>query len=121
LSRLPPTYGFFRTNKEDAGRAVGVRKGFCGRLLGIDCAGIIYDKTPMSSARSILPIDLKGEIALEFLLGLLIFIADVWAIVKTVQSPASGGTKLLWVLIILILPLLGLILWFFLGPQAVRA
>lgn len=64
---------------------------------------------------------LKG-ITLEFILGLLIFIADIWAIIKTAQSPVNGVTKLLWILIILLLPFLGLLLWFFLGPpRAVRA
>lgn len=52
------------------------------------------------------------------LFGLLILIADVYAIVKTVQSPASTGTKVLWIVLILLLPILGLILWFLLGPKA---
>ncbi len=57
---------------------------------------------------------------MEFLLGLIIFVADIFAIVKTVQSPVPGTTKLLWILLILLLPVLGLILWFFLGPRAAR-
>lgn len=52
------------------------------------------------------------------LFGLLILVANVYAIVKTVQSPASTGTKVLWIVLILLLPLLGLILWFLLGPKA---
>lgn len=52
------------------------------------------------------------------LFGLLILIADVYAIVKTVQSSASTGTKVLWIVLILLLPILGLILWFLLGPKA---
>lgn len=52
------------------------------------------------------------------LFGLLILIADVYAIVKTVQSPASTGTKVLWIVLILLLPILGLVLWFLLGPKA---
>jgi hypothetical protein len=51
------------------------------------------------------------------LFGLLILIADVWAIVKTVQSSASTGNKVLWVVVILVLPILGVILWFLLGPR----
>jgi hypothetical protein len=49
--------------------------------------------------------------------GLLILVADVWAIVRTIQSGASTGTKVLWVVLVVILPLLGLILWFFMGPK----
>ncbi len=55
---------------------------------------------------------------MEVVLGLVIFIADLWAIVKTLQSPVTAGNKLLWVLIIFLLPVIGLIIWFFLGPRA---
>ena len=55
------------------------------------------------------------------LLGILILIADIWAIVSVVQSSASTGKKVLWIVLILILPLLGLILWFFLGPRSFRS
>ena len=49
--------------------------------------------------------------------GLLILIADVWAIINVLQSQASTGKKVLWVVLIILLPILGLILWFFLGPR----
>jgi hypothetical protein len=51
------------------------------------------------------------------LLGLIILVLDVYAIVKTVQSPVGTGTKVAWVVVILLLPVLGLILWFLLGPK----
>jgi hypothetical protein len=51
------------------------------------------------------------------LFGLLLLIADIWAIVKTVQSGASTGAKVFWIILILILPLLGLILWLIFGPK----
>ena len=51
------------------------------------------------------------------LFGLLILIADIWAIVKTVQSGASTGAKVFWIVLILILPILGLIIWLFAGPR----
>jgi hypothetical protein len=53
--------------------------------------------------------------------GLLILIGDVYAIIKTLQSNASTGSKVLWIVLILVLPLLGLILWFFLGPKAANS
>jgi succinate dehydrogenase/fumarate reductase cytochrome b subunit len=49
--------------------------------------------------------------------GLLILIGDIWAIINIFQSPASNEKKLLWILVVVLLPLLGLILWFFLGPR----
>jgi hypothetical protein len=52
------------------------------------------------------------------LFGLLILIGDVWAIINIIQSSVSNGKKLLWTVVVLLLPLLGLILWFFLGPKA---
>jgi len=51
------------------------------------------------------------------LFGLLLLVADIWAIVKTVQSGASTGAKVLWIVLILILPLLGLIIWLLAGPK----
>lgn len=51
------------------------------------------------------------------LFGLLILIGDVWAIINIFQSSASTGKKLLWIVVVLLLPLLGLILWFFFGPR----
>jgi len=49
-------------------------------------------------------------------LWLLILIADIWAIVKVFQSNATSGAKILWTLLILIFPIVGLIVWFFAGP-----
>ncbi len=54
------------------------------------------------------------------LFGLLLLIADVWAIIKTVQSGTTTGSKVIWTVIILLLPLLGLLIWFLLGPKNAR-
>ena len=51
------------------------------------------------------------------LVGLAILIADIWAIVNIFQSRASTGAKVLWTALILLLPVLGLIIWFFAGPR----
>lgn len=51
------------------------------------------------------------------LFGLLILIADIYAVVKTVQSNASTGSKVLWIVIVLVLPVVGLIAWFLFGPK----
>jgi hypothetical protein len=50
------------------------------------------------------------------IIGLLILIADIWAIIKVFQSNASLIAKILWTLLILIFPVLGLIIWYFAGP-----
>ncbi|HZX24780.1 MAG TPA: PLD nuclease N-terminal domain-containing protein [Woeseiaceae bacterium] len=51
------------------------------------------------------------------LLGLIILILDVYAIVKTLGSRAGTGSKVLWIVVILVLPVLGLILWALFGPK----
>jgi hypothetical protein len=50
--------------------------------------------------------------------GLLVLIADIYAIVKTLGSSASTGSKVFWVILILLLPVLGVIIWFFAGPRS---
>lgn len=52
------------------------------------------------------------------LLGLLVLVGDIWAIINIFQSTVSNEKKLLWIVAVLLLPVLGLILWFFLGPRA---
>jgi hypothetical protein len=54
------------------------------------------------------------------IIGLLILAADIWAIVNIVQSGATTGKKVLWILLILVLPVVGLILWLLLGPRGGR-
>ena len=53
--------------------------------------------------------------------GLIVLIADVWAIVNILQSGASTADKVLWTVIVVVLPILGFILWFFLGPRTGKA
>ena len=57
------------------------------------------------------------SIQVSGVLGLLILIFDIWAIVQTLQSPASTGTKVMWIVLILLLPFIGLVFWFFMGPR----
>ncbi len=51
------------------------------------------------------------------ILGLLILIANIWAIINIIQAKVDNVKKLLWIVLILLLPLLGLIIWFFAGPR----
>ena len=52
--------------------------------------------------------------------GLLVLIADVWAIISVVNSDRSTGNKVLWVLLILVLPVAGFIIWLLFGPRSQR-
>lgn len=49
--------------------------------------------------------------------GLLLLICVIYAIIKTVQSRAGTGTKVIWVVVLLLLPFLGFILWLLFGPK----
>ena len=60
----------------------------------------------------------REEDALEFIFGLIVLALDIWAIVNIVGSTASTGAKILWTLLIIILPIVGFIIWFFAGPRS---
>jgi hypothetical protein len=51
------------------------------------------------------------------LIGLIIFIFDIVAIVTVIKSKAAIGARILWCLLILVLPVLGLIIWYVAGPK----
>ena len=55
------------------------------------------------------------------ILGLIILVADIWAIVNVFQSRTTTGKKVLWIVLILVLPVIGLILWFLAGPKSGKA
>ncbi|WP_428335036.1 PLDc N-terminal domain-containing protein [Paenirhodobacter sp.] len=50
--------------------------------------------------------------------GLLLLILDLWALVSILNSARDTGTKVLWVLLVLLLPLLGFLLWLIAGPRS---
>ena len=49
--------------------------------------------------------------------GVLVLAGDIWAILNIFQSSVSNLKKMIWILVVILLPLLGLILWFLLGPR----
>ena len=53
--------------------------------------------------------------------GVLVLAGDIWAIISILQSSASNEKKVLWIVVVVLLPLLGLILWFLLGPRQGKA
>lgn len=59
----------------------------------------------------------KGNKMLEGILGILHLIVVIWAVLSIIKSGASTGGKLLWSLLVLLLPLIGLIIWFLAGPK----
>jgi hypothetical protein len=51
------------------------------------------------------------------LLGLIVVVLDIIAIVDAVKGPLDTGKKVLWIILILILPVIGLVLYFLLGKK----
>jgi len=52
------------------------------------------------------------------LLGLVILALDIWAIINILGAPAATGSKVVWVLVILLLPFIGVLLWLVAGPRS---
>jgi hypothetical protein len=55
------------------------------------------------------------------LIGVLILILDIVAIVSVVAGRGSLGRKLLWTLLILVLPVIGMLLYFLIGRSSADA
>lgn len=51
--------------------------------------------------------------------GLLVLAADIWAIVNIFQSGRPTEVKVLWTLLVVVLPVLGFIIWLVAGPKTV--
>ncbi len=120
-----------RAARADRGRGAhsGVGRGGCREIQGPALAGGVFvldDGPPaFQGSRSRLGCvtaqqrpESRGSFnMIATLLGLIVLVLDIWAIVKVVQSGASTGAKVLWVLLILILPVVGLIIWYLAGPK----
>lgn len=50
-------------------------------------------------------------------LGILHLALVVWAAVSILGSASSQGQKVLWILLVLLFPVVGLIIWFIAGPK----
>ena len=55
------------------------------------------------------------------ILGLIVLALDIWAIISVLGSGVSTGAKVLWILLVLLLPVLGLIIWLLAGPRGKTA
>lgn len=53
--------------------------------------------------------------------GVIVLALNIWAIISIFGSGASTGGKVIWTLLVLILPILGFIVWFFAGPRSTKS
>lgn len=51
------------------------------------------------------------------LLGLIVFVLDIFAIANIIKSGLEPVMKLVWIVLVLALPLVGMALWFLLGSR----
>lgn len=52
--------------------------------------------------------------------GLLVLVADIWAIVNIIQSSRDTTAKVLLTVLVILLPVLGFIIWLIAGPRTGR-
>jgi len=52
--------------------------------------------------------------------GLIVLAADIWAIVNIFQSSTTTGKKVLWTVLVIVLPVLGFIIWLMAGPKSAK-
>lgn len=52
--------------------------------------------------------------------SLVVLVLDIWAIISIVGSRASTGAKVGWSLLVIVLPIVGFIIWFFAGPRSAQ-
>ena len=51
------------------------------------------------------------------LIGLVVLILDIVAIVDTAKSSMETGKKVLWIILVLVLPIVGMVLYFLIGKK----
>ncbi len=51
------------------------------------------------------------------IIGFLILIANVYAVLQIVPSSGGDGNKALWIAIVFVLPGLGFVIWYLVGPK----
>jgi len=51
-------------------------------------------------------------------LAIIVLVLDIWAIIHIFQSSVEPLKKALWIVGVLLLPVIGFVVWFFLGPRS---
>jgi hypothetical protein len=51
------------------------------------------------------------------ILGLVVLVLDIIAIIDVLKSSMATGKKALWIILILVLPLVGMVLYFLIGKK----
>lgn len=60
------------------------------------------------------------DIQIQGLFGLILLALVIWAIVSVLQSRATTGRKVLWILFVVLFPFFGFLIWLLFGPRSWR-
>lgn len=81
--------------------------------------GTIVDPNSLTDATPTNGAIIFGDFEMGFeyggILGIIILILNIWAILQIIKGGGTTGSKLLWILLILVLPVIGLIIWLLAG------
>ncbi|PUB14928.1 PLD nuclease N-terminal domain-containing protein [Yoonia sediminilitoris] len=50
--------------------------------------------------------------------GIIVLALNLWAIISIISARVSVGAKVIWTLLVLVLPIIGFIIWFLAGPRS---
>ncbi|MBW4708341.1 PLDc N-terminal domain-containing protein [Roseobacter sp. YSTF-M11] len=53
--------------------------------------------------------------------GLIVLALNIWAIVSIAGASVTTGKKVLWILLVLVLPIVGFVIWLLIGPRSSKA
>jgi len=62
--------------------------------------------------------DAKMGLEITGIWGLIILVLDIWAIISIIGSGTGTGAKVLWTLLVILLPVIGFIIWLIFGPRS---
>jgi len=54
---------------------------------------------------------------MKAILGLVVLVLDIIAIIDVLKSSMATGKKILWIILILVLPFVGMVLYFLIGKK----
>jgi len=58
----------------------------------------------------------ESIMSINGIFSLVILLADIFAIIKIAKSSETTLMKVIWIAVVVILPIIGLIVWFLAGP-----
>lgn len=63
-----------------------------------------------------------GDLMIYFWIAVaaIILLLDLWAIVSVFRSDKRDSTKILWALLLVIFPVVGLVIWGLFGPRGIK-